>query len=221
MRKVVLIGTKHSEDDLVNSNELLKIIEKIAPDVIFEEIPPLLFDLYYKTKERCNLESQTIIKYLSVHQIQHIPVDYYDIPKLLFENTRKVNEIVERRSYTYRNLMDQNKILAARNGFKYLNSEEYEKIESDINSEITEVVKLVSNDQYTEYWNTWLDIEQIRERKMLENIYEYSSNNHYESGIFLIGAGHRKSIINKIKNDNSRKTDLIEWTYDKYNDLWD
>lgn len=221
MRKVVLLGTKHHEDGLINTNELLRILEKIAPDVVFEEIPPSFFDLYYKTKERCSLESQTIITYLGIHQIQHIPVDYYDIPDLFFENTGKVHEIVERRSYTYRNLIDQNKRLAARNGFKYINSEEYEKIESDINSEITEVVKLVNNNQYTQYWNTWLNIEQIREDKMLENIYEYSSVNHYELGVFLIGAGHRKSIIKKIKNNKSSKSDLIEWTYDKYNDLWD
>jgi hypothetical protein len=222
MHNVILIGTKHNEDGLINSNALFRIIEKIEPDVIFEEIPPSFFDLYYKTKERFNLESQTIINYIGVHQIQHIPVDYYNIPNLFFENTGKVHEIVEQRSYTYRNLIDQNKILAARNGFKYLNSEEYEKIESDINSEIAEVVKLVKNNQYTEYWNTWLNIEEIREHKMLENIYEYSSVYHYETGVFLIGAGHRKSIINKIKdNNNSSKTDLIEWIYDKYNDLWD
>jgi len=106
---------------------------------------PSFFDLYYRTKEKINLESQTIINYTLNHTIQHIPVDYYDLPELFFENTGKVHEIVERRSYKYCMLVDKNKNSAAKNGFRYLNSEEYEKIDFEIATEIVKVLNVVKN----------------------------------------------------------------------------
>jgi hypothetical protein len=219
MNKLVLIGTKHQEDGLINSNELLKIIDKINPTVVFEEIPPSFHDLYYRSKERSNLESKAIINYLVHHTVKQIPVDYYNIPNSFFENTGKVHEIVERRSYTYRDLIDHNKRMAAKNGFKYLNSEDYERIEYEINTEILDVVKLINDKRYSEYWNTWLEIEQIRENKMLDTIYEYSMVNQYDIGVFFIGAGHRKSIISKIKNRSIIKNDSMKWEYNNYNNL--
>jgi hypothetical protein len=221
MKKVVLIGTKHQEDGLINSNELLKILDKINPAVAFEEIPPSFHDLYYKSKEKSNLESRAIINYLANHTVIQIPVDYCDVPNSFLENTGKVHKIVERRSYTYRNLLDHNKIMAAKNGFKYLNSEDYERIEFELNTEILEVVKLINDKRYSEYWNTWLEIEQIRENKMLDTIYEYSMANQYDVGVFFIGAGHRKSIINKIKNRSIIMNDVMKWEFNNYNSLWD
>ena len=220
MRKIILLGTKHAEDGLLNCNELYNIIEMLDPDVIFEEIPPSFFDLYYKTKERSNLESRTIINYLFNHSIPHIPVDYYDLPKLFFENTRKVHEIVERRSRKYCQLIDTNKYLAAKHGFKYLNSEEYERIEFEINAEIDEIINIVNNNKYSEYWNTWKEIEQERENKMIDNILKYSLDHQYNIGVFIIGAGHRKSIINKIKNYNCNTSNLITWEYNNYDNIW-
>ncbi|OQP51212.1 hypothetical protein A4R26_29815 [Niastella populi] len=80
MYNVILIGTRHEAIGKCNADELCKIIERINPDVIFEEIPPSYFDTFYINKSRRNLETDSINKYLESHIIKHIPVDSDDVP---------------------------------------------------------------------------------------------------------------------------------------------
>jgi len=56
---------------------------------------------------------------------------------------------------------------------------------------------------------------------MLDNIYKYSSENEYETGIFFIGAGHRKSIIIKIINHICTTSNLIKWECYNYDKIWE
>jgi hypothetical protein len=198
IRTITLISTYHEEYGLANCNELYKILNERKPEIIFEEIPPSFFDLYYKDKTKSRLETKAILMYLIEHDIQHIPVDYFNVPNNFFNETGKVIEFVERRSRTYRNLHDYSMNMLGRNGFPYLNSIAYEDISSEINIEIKETLKLCKDPQILEIWTTWEIIEQEREIKMLDNIFDYSAEHKYENGVFLLGAGHRVSIKDKI-----------------------
>ena len=51
MNNITLICTVHEEKGICNINELYKIIERINPEIIFEEINPSAFDEYYKDKK--------------------------------------------------------------------------------------------------------------------------------------------------------------------------
>lgn len=75
MYNITLICTEHGENGLCNLDELYSIIEKINPEIIFEEIPPTFSDAYYKYQNRNNLETSAINRYLESHQIEHVPVD--------------------------------------------------------------------------------------------------------------------------------------------------
>jgi len=213
MNTITLISTYHSESGLANCNELYQILDKIKPNIIFEEIPQSFFDLYYKDKTKSNLESQTINMYLIEHDIKHIPVDYYNVPKDFFENTGKVHEYVERRSRTYRYLVDRNKYLLTQYGFPYLNSIDSEICNSKLSTEIKETLHESKKSELIEIWNTWEKIEEERESEMIKNIYDYSYRNEYNQGVFLLGAGHRVSIKEKIKNKIKQK-DLIHWNFE-------
>ena len=46
---------------------------------------------------------------------------------------------------------------------------------------------------------------------MLENIYNYSKENQYHHAVFLIGAGHRKSIIPKIMEYEKKSEMKLNW----------
>lgn len=59
---ITLIATGHNENGLCNSTELYKTIEQIAPDVIFEEIPPNKFYSVYNGSLADSLENSTIKK---------------------------------------------------------------------------------------------------------------------------------------------------------------
>jgi len=52
-----------------------------------------------------------------------------------------------------------------------------------------------------------------REKAMLQNIYNYSIGNHYNQAVFLIGAGHRKSIIEKIEDCKKQQQLNLNWTF--------
>ncbi len=53
MNSITLIATAHFEIGKCNSYELYKIIEKISPEVIFEELSSNLFDEFYNQNQLC------------------------------------------------------------------------------------------------------------------------------------------------------------------------
>lgn len=57
-----------------------------------------------------------------------------------------------------------------------------------------------------------LDIEAY-EKPMISNIYSYCQNTYFNSAIFMCGAAHRKSIIEKIKNYKTDKKVNLTWTF--------
>jgi pheromone shutdown protein TraB len=51
-----------------------------------------------------------------------------------------------------------------------------------------------------------------RENAMIQNIYNYSKENQYNRAVFLLGAGHRKSIIKKILQCEKQSEIKLNWT---------
>lgn len=73
MRTITLICTKHNETGKCNSMELLKLIEKNKPAVIFEELSPITYRECYELD--CNTtESSAIKMYTKQNSVAHIPV---------------------------------------------------------------------------------------------------------------------------------------------------
>ena len=96
--------------------------------------------------------------------------------------------------------------MAAENGFEFLNSlecinlqEEMRALESLVlnNNDLDKVVKA--------------DIETY-EKPMIRNINSYCNNNHFNSAIFMCGAAHRKSIIEKTKKYNTEEGANPTWS---------
>lgn len=77
MNNVIIISTEHRESGKCNSDELLRILESINPEVIFKEEPDdEKYKSYYSDINSFKpLEIQTIIKYKQKHEIKYIPVD--------------------------------------------------------------------------------------------------------------------------------------------------
>jgi pheromone shutdown protein TraB len=62
MSTIVVIGTYHVEDGACKSEELLKIIEKITPDVIFCEAAPEVFPKMIEATETFNPPEIKVIR---------------------------------------------------------------------------------------------------------------------------------------------------------------
>lgn len=215
--EVTLISTRHENLGQCNSQILFEILEEIRPDVIFEEKPPLDFEKYYLEQSRKSLETQAIITYLASNSAHHIPVDSNNLPSEFFfrehKNVyRRIEGLAGIDGFNYRNACDQSTRHAAAYGFKYLNSEHCITNNDRIREAIEFGLKKLDNQRFFKIENEWLMINDRREDEMLENIYKFSKSHKYNTGVFLLGAAHRKSIIRKIENCEHRDDPRLNWS---------
>jgi len=230
MYNITLIGTIHSENGKCNSEELYKILEYVNPEVIFDELPSYAFDLYYddlfdmyqsnnifrkRLPPKLPLEVECIKKYKQNYDVEIVPVDI-DVRLRLskYQNEISFMFLTFFKNQDYQKLDNIKEILIAQEGFQYLNSDRFlsfigkkevmEKniMESEIQkNRLLDIYKLFHAEQYDN-----------REEAMLENIYNYSKINKYNQAVFLIGAEHKKSVMNKIAVYEKLSEIKLNWT---------
>jgi len=193
-----------------NSNELYRIIEKIQPEIIFEELPYDVFEIIYANGYIPeSLEAITNKKYLEKNQIEHIPVDTYEI-----NETDLFNEfdLISNKSIEYAELLKQQLSMIIRNGFHFLNSDDCDELFDKIHI-IEENVLLEINDARLSYqYKTEIELHDKRENEMLHNIYNYSKQYLFNKALFICGAEHRKSIMQKIQGYELKEKLKLNWT---------
>ena len=217
MFNVTLFCTKHGEAGNCNVIELYKIINALTPEIIFEEIPPCIFDEYYKHMTSDKLESNAIKLYLSDHDIKQIPVDLDVIMSQSFwKNNRNMFEQIERENYNFRKLCDYDDFYSRTYGFNYLNSVYCENIYINMYNEMEATIKNSNKKGFIDAFEEWNRINEERENEMVSNIYNYCTENLFDKGLFMIGSAHRKSIINKIKIHTEKEKVRINWNYFEY-----
>ena len=216
MHNIILIGSYHGNKGNCNHIELLKILEKIKPDVLFEEKHPSYYDAFYKNKTRNNLESDAINLYLENHSLNQVLVDDNVMPPT---NSEYMYNQIEKRSHGYRNLIDTNSIYTEYYGFKYLNSDICLNYHQALGNEIEETLKFIGDENLFPIRKAWLEWVEKRDNTMMVNIYNHSKNNEYKTGIFLVGTSHRKSIIEKIPEYNNKEGVILNWNYCEYENI--
>ncbi len=214
MYNITLVCTHHSELGKCNSDELYNIIESLEPDVIFEELPQELFDLFYKENKIPYEppEVKAVKKYIKKYTTNHIPVDIQPSATLLSNEINYVFEAVGK--YTvYSVLEKEHKQLVFQEGFDFLNSKQ--------NEEIIEKKKLleknliqfqINKNQLSRIHELFYEEQHKREIEIIKNIYNYSKDTSFNQGVLLIGSGHRKTIFEKIEKYESEDHLIINWT---------
>lgn len=218
MFDITLICTQHAEKGACNFNQLYQIVERIQPNVIFEELPRSALEDYYVNKTRTNLETRTIIAYLEGHQIKHIPVDLELGLSSFFEQNGKLHRRVEANSYDYRALVDCNSKYTFQYGFRYLNSEYSIKNHAETYDVIEKTLEKLNDEKLFQIYEYWNEVIEKREQEMIRNIYQYCHDFVFERGLFFIGAAHRKSIIEKIKTQFEDSN--VSWNHEDYDNLF-
>jgi hypothetical protein len=216
MQKVIIISTEHVESGKCNSYELLKILESIKPEVIFEEEPnDDQYHNYYSDQNSFkSLEIQTIIKYKQNHNVVNIPID------------KPINEFASlylldcftkifKRFHDHNNLVGEHCYLRDNNGFIYLNSKEC--------SELNEKKILIENqilsksgpakDELVTLYNQFHREVDARETKMIENIWEFSKSKKYEKAVFFLGCAHRESLRKKLLKHEILNNSQMTWAF--------
>ncbi|MEK6782176.1 MAG: hypothetical protein AABY93_10740 [Bacteroidota bacterium] len=208
MHNITFISTIHKENGNCNADELYKIIEKLRPEVIFLEA----FDDSYSENEKyffstygeyhTRLEIAAIQKYYRSNTLfKYVPVCEDGLSDALHRKNKIVGQNGERQQ-----LINNFKSLTEKHGFKFLNSSE----SVNLLEEIRVLESLALNG--SEVGEIFEAAMKSYENSMLRNIYSYCNNNHFSSAIFMCGAAHRKSIIEKIEKSKTEERVNIIWT---------
>jgi hypothetical protein len=196
--QLTIVGTVHAETGLANSNELLKILERLKPDVIFAEIPPSYVGRYCDGSHG-TLEAVAVARYKEGHQFAVIPVDLEKPEEAFFSDAREMFDKVERTSHDYRRLMDQHSRNTRTDGFPYLNSDRCIQAWTDIRSEVLATLDWIGNPQLQEVYSKWRMHDERRDVEMVARIADYADRKGLGHGVFLFGAAHMQSILEKTR----------------------
>jgi hypothetical protein len=207
MHNNTFISTIHAEIGKCNAEELYKIIKKLSPEVIFleavdetySEYENYLFSTYGVYHKK--LEISAIQKYNHDTSFEYVPVCEIGLSDAFH---RKIKTVCQNREL--QKLIDNFNYLAAEHGFKFLNSLECINLQEEMRVLETQILNNIEMDKTVK-----ADID-IYENPMIRNIYSYCNNNHFNSAIFMCGAAHRKSIIEKIEKSKTEEQVNLTWT---------
>jgi len=219
MYNITLISTFHTEMGKCNSDELHKIIQSISPEIIFEELPVRAFDIIYSREFSDEpLEVKCIKKYLQNHNIEHIPVDI-DIDERLTNNYSNYIINTFNKYPDYQKLENEQKLSITQDGFAYLNSKKCsESFNEKLIMEKNLMGLVIANDLMFRIYKSFHEEIDKRENAMLHNIYNYGKENQYNQAVFLIGVGHRNSMVQKIAQCENNEELKLNWEFYNYQD---
>lgn len=210
MYNITILSSFHMERGKCNSNELYRIIEKIQPEVIFEELPYDVFDFIYADgRSPESLEAIAIKEYLKKYQIEHIPVDSYEINETDLFNAY---DVISNNSIDYTELLKQQLSMIIKYGYSFLNSNEYDDLMDKINKVEENVLSEIKDVRLSYRYKSEKELHDNRENEMLQNIYNYSKQYPYNKAMFICGAEHRKSVMQKIQQYERKERLKLNWT---------
>lgn len=215
MYNITLIGTHHRELGKCNSDELYKIIESIKPDVIFVEFSPDLLDMIFIENKLIDefVEVKFIKKYSVSHNVRFIGVDIDPDQGLSLRDIE--NMFAAFKKYTVYKKFEAEQIkITERDGFTFLNSKNCMNLFEEKKSIERNLIEFMMNkNQLFSLWNLFYEEQENRDKEMLRNIYSYSKENKYDRAVFMVGTGHRKSLMQKIEEYEEKEEFKLNWTF--------
>jgi hypothetical protein len=208
--RVSLVGTVHEENGQASAMALQAILERTQPGVVFAEIPPS-HAARYKDGSHGTLESIAVERYVARNQVHLVPVDLAKPEQTFFDAAKDMFGAVERTSPDYRRLMDNNTAATHAGGFPYLNSDRCIQSWTDIYREVLATIEWMGNPRFREVYEMWNHTNERRDGEMMKNITAYGARHDLARGVFLVGAAHRKSIIDRAFAGDGPGSTRIEW----------
>lgn len=189
---------------------LLAILERIQPEVVFAEIPRTHIGAC-RDGSHGAVESVAAARYADNHSIDVVPVDSPEPEDSFFRDWQELSRVIERTSPVYRGLMDLNTDRMCRGGFAYLNSDDCVQAWADIYREELETIEYIGSPRLRDMYAWVRELNEQRDLEMLGKIRAYGTSTAQNCGAFLMGAAHRKSLIEKIRAVDDAATPHIEW----------
>lgn len=213
MGQITLICATHRESGKCNVNELIKILQSVGPEVIFDEIRSADFESSYSDESKHTLEMRAIREYLKGRKAQQIPVDDYEATEGFGPHIRALEGFVASRSGAYSDVMDEICQKQFELGFNYLNSSALVSSIKQSERLYQEIISKYGNDHAKNKLSELNDLIRERDASMLENIYRYCGGSDFMEGAFLVGAGHLPSILDGIERRMNVQQTIVAWRF--------
>lgn len=98
-------------------------------------------------------------------------------------------------------------------GYDFLNSKHSEEIIKKKKFLEKRLIEFQMNkNELSRIHELFYEEQHKRENEIIKNIYNYSKDTLYNKAVLLIGAGHRKTIFEKIKKHESENYVKLNWT---------
>lgn len=211
MYKITLLSSFHIIRGECNPEELYKIIEKLQPEIIFEELSYDGFEIIYSPGyQPQTLEAITIKRYLQKYPIRHFPIDNYPISEA---DLLSDAQLIWNYSSEYRNLWNQALLRLNQGGYYFLNSNECTEILNQLQIIEEAVLTETNNVKLLNEHKKEKLLHEKRENEMLQNIYDYCRQYPFDKAIFICGAKHRQPLKQKIREYETKESLKLNWTF--------
>ncbi|MEK7476004.1 MAG: hypothetical protein AAB152_10285 [Candidatus Coatesbacteria bacterium] len=212
MKRVSVVFTEHAENGLCNSSELLAILMRINPEVIFLEAPAAALGTYFN-RGRMNLEGTAVSRYREKHRVDLIPVDLPTPEAAFFENFGEVIDRVGRAGPEYDQIAGTHRHYVSVYGFAYLNSEYCSDLFSKRYAAILTAIGKLADPRLAENYDLWIKTNERRDAAMMENIRKHCRQASFSNYAFLVGAAHRQSIMSLSRSEEGPGASEIPWDF--------
>lgn len=100
-------------------------------------------------------------------------------------------------------------------GFPFINSKDSDKVFRDKNSMEKYFINInrLKYKGLENFYFQWLKWNDQREIQWINLVHNYFKINKTKMGVFLVGAGHRFRLIDKIENVKNRNKLLVSWDF--------
>jgi pheromone shutdown protein TraB len=210
MKRVSVVFTVHEEKGRASVSELLAILERIQPEVIFLEIPPAAFPDYSSGKRK-SLESTAARHYRENHRVELIPVDLPTPEQDYLARVQELSERIDDPRNDCRRLVTWHSNYVRDSGFAYLNSERCSTLLSQLHDATLAALAKLSDRRPAELYELWIRTDERRDRAMMNNIINHCRQASFSRAAFLVGAAHRQSISDLLRGELGAASSTIQW----------
>jgi hypothetical protein len=212
-KTISLVCTVHAEQGLANVTELLAILERLQPEVIFLELPSDAMGKFYVDGTQGNLESRAVDFYRQNKRVELVPVDLPKPEDQFWIDYAELQARIENTSKDSRRLFTWYRNYVRDYGFPYLNSEHCCNFLSEIFADEQATLLMLGDQNLQRTHDLWKQTNALREEAMMRNILLSSKTLQFEKAVFLVGAAHRKSIIEKSTQLFNDPEHIVQWDY--------
>jgi len=199
-KHITLVATCHKEKGIANTDNLLSVLKKIEPDVIFIELPPERYDDYFNTRVIKSPEASACLAYQGNHIVDIVPVDAEEQDRDLLMNILSLTRELDNHSAQLVSMDNMLTQYIFQYGYPYMISPKHSQHLAEIKNEEISTLNKLNDPWLNDIFAKREALMEQREKEMLDNIRDYAEYNTYMHAVFLVGSAHTYSMLEKSKD---------------------